>query len=84
MKEYGCYYPKPGKKGKAPKYRGYTMGSQVKTVETGFYDSQLEFAKNPEAERMNLYAKPGTSASERQPDPFMVTYPISRYKSRRP
>lgn len=77
-------FPKNGRRGKAPGYRGYKLGNQLAVKETGFYDAQGTFAKSEESERMNLYAKPGTSAKRRQPDPFDVTFPITRYRSRRP
>jgi hypothetical protein len=73
-------WPKSGKAGKA---RGYKEDA-VKNENTGFYEAQGVFAQQPEHERMNQYAKPGTSAGARQSDPYDTSYPISRYKSRWP
>jgi hypothetical protein len=73
-------YEKNGKRGKP---RGYST-TKGKNYDCDMYDSQGKFAKNGDAERMDLYAKPGTSASKRQSDPYETSYPTSRYRSRRP
>ena len=74
-------------KGSAPGYSRPKLGDIQKTTkmeDRPFRDIQGVFALNPAAERMDLYGKPGTSASARQPDPYAVSYPISRYRSSRP
>jgi len=73
-------YEKSGKRGKP---RGYKADGG-KNVDCDMYDAQGTFARNEEAERMDLYGKPGTSASKRQADPYSTSYPTSRYRSRRP
>lgn len=66
--------------------RGYkhVARKSTKQVVTGFYDSQLKFARSEEAERVDQYAKPGTSAKKRSKDPWAYTFPTSRYRSRLP
>lgn len=65
-------------------YRSYTKGKQVKVAVNGEPDLQGTFAKKPDNERMDQYAKPGTSAAKRQSDPYETSFPTSRYRSRRP
>jgi len=77
-------YGKSGRKGKAPGYRKNKGAGELKNVDTGFYGSQGTFAKSEDNERVDNYAKPGTSAFGRQSDPFETSYPTSRYRSRRP
>lgn len=77
-------YPKSGKSGKPSGFRTYTKGIQVKEVTPEFYDAQGSFAKDEEAERMDQYAKPGTSAKARAKENYEYTFPSSRYRSRRP
>ena len=67
-----------------PDYKTWPKGKVRKTVETSFYGMQGAFAKNEEHERLNVYAKPGTSAAKRAGDPHMTSYPLSRYRSMRP
>lgn len=74
-------YPKKGKVGKP---KGYSDRTNLKSKDCDFYGSQGTFAKKPEHERMDLYAKPGTSAAKRQPDPYEVSMPRSRYRSQFP
>jgi hypothetical protein len=71
---------KPNKKPAG--FRGYKDGKCVKNENTEFY-AQGVLAKS-EGERVDLYAKPGTSAAQRQGDSLSVSYPTSRYRSRRP
>ena len=77
-------FPKSGKRGKAPGYRGYKKGIQVSTKETEFHGMQGTLAKSEDAERADQYGKPGTSAKARQADPYETSMPTSRYRSRRP
>ena len=65
--------------------KGYRhrKSKSVANKDVDFY-SQGVFSKSEELERVNLYAKPGTPAAERQPDPWAVSFPTSRYRSRRP
>ena len=68
-------------------YKSYTKGKQVKVVTTNGAerpDLQGAFARKEEHERMDQYAKPGTSAAKRQSDPYETSFPTSRYRSRRP
>jgi len=65
-------------------YKSFKRGSQVKSVEVAFRDAQLAFARKPDNERMDQYAKPGTSAAKRQADPYETSFPSSRYRSNRP
>ncbi|MDX1297296.1 MAG: hypothetical protein R3260_03510 [Pseudomonas sp.] len=65
-------------------FKSYTKGKQVKEVSTDQHDAQLQFAKNAEAERVDQYAKPGTSAAKRQDSAWETSFPTSRYRSRRP
>jgi hypothetical protein len=68
------------------KIKGYThhCDRQVKVAETGFHESQLTHALKPDAERFDQYAKPGTSAFERQSSQWDTSYPTSRFRSRLP
>lgn len=50
---------------------------------TGFYENQ-NLIGDGEHTRYNCYSKPGTSARARAPDPMTLSYPITRYRSRRP
>lgn len=76
-------FPKNGKRGKVPGAR-VINGKKLSNVrDTGFYDNQ-NLIGNEEATRMNMYAKPGTSAAARSPDPMSLSYPITRYRARRP
>ena len=74
-------YPKSGMFGKPDKYSDKTKG---KNYDCSFYGSQGKFARKPEHERVDLYAKPGTSAAKRQGDPYEVSLPRSRYRSQFP
>ena len=65
-------------------YKSYTKGKQVKSVQNQDPDLQGSFARKPDNERMDQYAKPGTSAAKRQSDPYDTSFPTSRYRSRRP
>lgn len=65
-------------------FRSYTKGKQVKVVKNQDPDMQGAFARKPDNERMDQYAKPGTSAAKRQSDPYETSFPTSRYRSRRP
>jgi hypothetical protein len=65
--------------------KGYANGDKAGKVEESEYqDAQLKFAKDEEAERVDQYAKPGTSAKARAGDSYSYSYPTSRYRSRRP
>ena len=76
-------FPKSGKKGKAPGYKSNGPMSSSKIHDTGFYENQNLIGVE-EKTRMNVYCKPGTSAAARQGDVMSLTYPITRYRSRRP
>ena len=65
-------------------YRSYTKGKQLQEALTEFYEAQGALAKDKEQERMNNYAKPGTSAHKRQAKATETSFPESRYRSRRP
>jgi hypothetical protein len=75
--------PKSGKRGKPAGYRAIDGKHLSKQHDTGFYENQ-NLIGSEEYTRMNCYAKPGTSAMARAPDPMSLTYPITRYRSRRP
>ena len=77
-------YPKSGKTGKPSGFRKYNKGIQVKEAETEFYEAQGAGAKDAEAERMDQYALPNTSAKARAKENYEYTFPSSRYRSRRP
>ena len=77
-------FPKQGARGKPSGYRGFKMGNQLVSKDTEFYQAQGVFARSEDAERVDQYAKPGTSAKKRQDDPFDTSFPTSRYRSRRP
>ena len=66
--------------------KGYKDGGDAagKIVETEYYESQLTHALDEEAERVDQYAKPGTSAKKRAGDNWEYSFPTSRYRSRRP
>jgi hypothetical protein len=51
--------------------------------DTGFYENQ-NLIGDADRTRMNDYSKGNTSARSRQPDSMDLTYPITRYRSRRP
>jgi len=51
--------------------------------DTGFYESQ-NLIGDGERTRMNDYSKGNTSARARISDPMSLSYPITRYRSRRP
>jgi hypothetical protein len=55
----------------------------LKNEDVDFY-AQGVFAKDEMAERMDKYAKPGTTAKSRESDMMGTTMPTSRYRSRRP
>jgi hypothetical protein len=76
-------FEKAGKKGKAP---GATVINGMKLSDqrdTGFYDNQ-NLIGDADRTRMNDYSKGNTSARSRQPDTMDLSYPITRYRSRRP
>ncbi len=75
--------PKSGQRGNAPGYINLKDGVR-KSVDTKFYESQGTHALSEDNERVNNYAKPGTSAFGRQEEAYEVSYPSSRYRSRRP
>lgn len=56
----------------------------LKAADTEFYGSQLVFAKDAEMEARDMYAKPGTAPAKRQSDPWALSRPTSRYRSRNP
>lgn len=51
--------------------------------DTGFYESQ-NLIGDGDRTRMNDYSKGNTSARSRIPDTIGLSYPITRYRSRRP
>ena len=51
--------------------------------DVGFYQTGV-FAKDPAAEGMNQYGKPGTLAKRLQSEPWETSRPTSRYRSQRP
>lgn len=76
-------FQKQGKMGKAPgarKINGMKLSNQR---DTGFYESQ-NLIGDSDYTRMNQYSKPGTSSKARCTDVMSLSYPISRYRSRRP
>ena len=76
-------FPKNGKSGGAPGFKSYKKGCQLTSQDTGFYGMQGTLAKSDD-ERVDLYAKPGTSAKAREPEATATSFPTSRYRSRRP
>jgi len=76
-------FVKQGQMGKAPgarKINGMKLSNQR---DTGFYENQ-NLIGDAERTRMNQYSKPGTSSFARCSDCMSLSYPISRYRSRRP
>ena len=76
-------YGKSGKKGACSGFRKIDGKHLSNQRDTGFYDNQ-NLIGTEECTRMNEYSKPGTSARARQGDPMSLSYPITRYRSRRP
>lgn len=70
-------FPKNGKKGKAQNAQNINGMKLSNQRDTGFYENQ-NLIGNAEKTRMDVYSKTGG------PDPMSVSYPISRYQSRRP
>ena len=79
-------YPKRGKQGSTKGFQRYALGRQVKVETTEFYEAQNRGMGSAaeESTRANLYGKPGTTTHARQPEPYEVTFPITRYRSIRP
>lgn len=76
-------YEKSGSKGKAAGAKNINGMKLSDQRDTGFYDNQ-NLIGDGDRTRMNDYSKGGTSARARQPDPMDLSYPITRYRSRRP
>ena len=73
-------------KSSKPKISGAKVINGKKLSEqhdTGFYENQ-NLIGDGERTRMNDYSKGNTSARRRQPDVIGLSYPITRYRSRRP
>jgi hypothetical protein len=76
-------YDKSNKKGKV---RGAKVINGMKLSDqrdTGFYETQ-NLIGDSDRTRMNDYSKGNTSARARIADPMSLSYPITRYRSRRP
>lgn len=80
-------YPKSGKSGKPKGLKHETKGihgASGKEAITDFYGMQGTLALDEEAERMDLYAKVGTGAKERQSEVYETSMPRSRFRSQFP
>ncbi len=76
-------YPKSGKRGRPTGCRKIDGKHLSNQRDTGFYENQ-NLIGDEDRTRMNDYSKPGTSARSRIADPNALSYPITRYRSRRP
>ena len=76
-------FAKSGKGGQCAGFKKINGMKLSNQRDTGFYENQ-NLIGDSEATRMDMYAKSGTSAAARSPDPMSLSYPITRYRSRRP